>query len=33
VGSGRGNKSKGLVVAHTVVVATFKYRAVVARLR
>jgi len=33
IGSNRGSRSKGLAVAQTVVVATFRYRAVVARLR
>ena len=31
--TGRGSRSRGLVVAHTLVVAIRKYRAVVARLR
>ncbi|EDT39880.1 hypothetical protein BamMEX5DRAFT_4329 [Burkholderia ambifaria MEX-5] len=33
MGSGCGSKSKGLTVAHTMLVATFRYREVVARLR
>ena len=33
MGSGCGSRSKGLVVAHTVLVASLRYRAVVAMLR